>query len=51
MQTMAAFLVEVGAYANAISPFSPHPSAPFAYKRSCRFSAKDHDTPPEIHRF
>ena len=24
-QTMAAFLVEVGGYANAISPFPPHP--------------------------
>jgi hypothetical protein len=39
-QTMAAFLVEVGGYANAISPFPSSPSAPFVYKRSCRVSAK-----------
>jgi hypothetical protein len=28
-QTMAAFLVEVGGYANAISPFPPHPLRSF----------------------
>ena len=39
-QTMATFLVEVGGYANAISPFPPSPSAPFAYKHSRRISAK-----------
>jgi hypothetical protein len=40
-QTMTAFLVEVGGYANAISSFSPHPPrAPFAYKCSCRISEK-----------